>query len=205
MSLALWLNSFGRQRPLRVARLRFGSLWLPIAAPYASQFAMVLTVIITLASSGLPPQRLGLEITESILIVDISAALATLHGSRKLGVRRALEDFATGYSSLSYLCRFPFDTVKIDCSFVENLVTSANGDAIIRAISSLAGALGWRHWRKALRTSRNWRCLDGKGVSMSRDSCFRGLSRLDSLPGCCATAPVVSASCLPGVRFAYPL
>ena len=74
-----------------------------------------------LATSGLPPGRLELEITEAVLIRDDEAALAMLHQLRELGVRIALDDFGTGYSSLSYLQRFPFDKIKIDRSFINDL------------------------------------------------------------------------------------
>ncbi|MEQ5789297.1 EAL domain-containing protein [Erythrobacter sp. NFXS35] len=100
------------------------------------------TILQALASSGLAPERLELEITESIFIVDINATLATLHRLRNLGVRLSLDDFGTGYSSLSYLRCFPFDKVKIDRSFVEDLGTSETGHAMIRAITTLADALG---------------------------------------------------------------
>lgn len=100
------------------------------------------TVLRALASSGLSPQRLELEITESIFISNVEKTLSTLHGLRNLGVRIALDDFGTGYSSLSYLRSFPFDKVKIDRSFVEDLDKGGNAHAVIRAITTLADALG---------------------------------------------------------------
>ncbi len=95
-----------------------------------------------LLTSGLAPGRLELEITESIFIANVEKTLATLHGLRDLGVRIALDDFGTGYSSLSYLRSFPFDKVKIDRSFVEDLANDGNAHAVIRAITTLADALG---------------------------------------------------------------
>jgi len=106
------------------------------AAPNLAQ-----TILQALSSSGLAPSRLELEITESIFISDIERTLSTLHNLRSLGVRIALDDFGTGYSSLSYLRSFPFDKVKIDRSFVKDLGTG-NAHAIIRAITTLADALG---------------------------------------------------------------
>lgn len=100
------------------------------------------TIMSALANNGMSPKRLELEITESIFIADISRTLETLHGLRALGVRIALDDFGTGYSSLSYLRSFPFDKVKIDRSFVEDLGGSNNAHAVIRAITTLADALG---------------------------------------------------------------
>ena len=100
------------------------------------------TILQALAASGLPPQRLELEITESIFIANVEKTLSALHGLRDLGVRIALDDFGTGYSSLSYLRSFPFDKVKIDRSFVEDLSKGGNAHAVIRAITTLADALG---------------------------------------------------------------
>jgi len=103
---------------------------------------LVGTILQALSSSGLAANRLEIEITESIFLSDIETTLATLHDLRNLGVRIALDDFGTGYSSLSYLRSFPFDKVKIDRTFVEVLSTSPNAHAVIRAITTLADALG---------------------------------------------------------------
>ncbi|MXP29657.1 EAL domain-containing protein [Porphyrobacter algicida] len=100
------------------------------------------TILQALSHSGLAPGRLELEITESIFIANVEKTLSTLHGLRDLGVRIALDDFGTGYSSLSYLRSFPFDKVKIDRSFVQDLTTEGNAHAVIRAITTLADALG---------------------------------------------------------------
>jgi diguanylate cyclase (GGDEF)-like protein len=99
-------------------------------------------VLQALSSSGLSPNRLELEITESIFIKDVEKTLNILHGLRDLGVRIALDDFGTGYSSLSYLRSFPFDKLKIDRSFVTDLSQGQNAHAVIRAITTLADALG---------------------------------------------------------------
>ena len=90
---------------------------------------LVETVFSALAASGLPAQRLELEITESVLLQNNEATLATLHQLRALGVRIALDDFGTGYSSLSYLRSFPFDKIKIDRCFVSDLAESRRGCA----------------------------------------------------------------------------
>lgn len=107
------------------------------ASPVLSQ-----TIVQALAASGLPADRLELEITESIFIGNVERTLGMLHGLRSLGVRIALDDFGTGYSSLSYLRSFPFDKLKIDQSFVRDLGSDASAHAIIRAITTLASALG---------------------------------------------------------------
>jgi diguanylate cyclase (GGDEF)-like protein/PAS domain S-box-containing protein len=94
-----------------------------------------------LATSGLKPDRLELEITEAVLIRDDEAALAILHQLRGIGVRIALDDFGTGYSSLSYLRRFPFDKIKIDRCFVSDIDGAGGSSSIVRAVVNLAGAL----------------------------------------------------------------
>jgi diguanylate cyclase (GGDEF)-like protein/PAS domain S-box-containing protein len=100
------------------------------------------TVLLALAGSGLKPERLELEITESVLLDDTEANLQMLHLLRSMGIRIAMDDFGTGYSSLSYLRRFPFDKIKIDQSFLRNADSSAEGAAIIRALVGLGSSLG---------------------------------------------------------------
>jgi EAL domain-containing protein (putative c-di-GMP-specific phosphodiesterase class I) len=104
---------------------------------------LVSTVLGALATSGIPPQRLELEVTESVMIEDCEAALRTLQQLHGLGVRIAVDDFGTGYSSLSFLREYPFDKIKIDRTFVTEL-SGASGDsrAIVRAVVHLALSLG---------------------------------------------------------------
>jgi EAL domain-containing protein (putative c-di-GMP-specific phosphodiesterase class I) len=87
--------------------------------------------------TGLPPNRLELEITERVMLDRHSRALAILRRIKDRGVRIAMDDFGTGYSSLSYLQSFPFDKIKIDRSFVCNLGQNAQSSAIVRAIIGL--------------------------------------------------------------------
>ena len=102
----------------------------------------VLMVRKALSASGLPPQRLEIEITESLFIDASPKALRNLETLRQMGIRVALDDFGTGYSSLAYLRQFPFDTLKIDRAFVRELVTQHDARAIVRSIVELASALG---------------------------------------------------------------
>ncbi len=95
-------------------------------------------------AAGLAPARLELEITESVLLQESAATGEALHRLRAAGVRIALDDFGTGYSALSYLRRFPFDTLKIDRSFVRELVTRGDARAIVRMIIGLARTLNMR-------------------------------------------------------------
>ena len=90
------------------------------------------------------PALLELEITESVLMEDVHGALEQLHALRGLGVRVALDDFGTGYSSLAYLRRFPFDTLKIDRAFVNEVLLRKDARAIVQMIAQLAATLGMR-------------------------------------------------------------
>lgn len=94
-----------------------------------------------LAQSGLAPQRLEVEITESIFLNETRASMEVLRAVHALGVRIALDDFGTGYSSLAYLRRFPFHTLKIDRAFVRELMTRRDARAIVKTIVGLATTL----------------------------------------------------------------
>ncbi|MBH0236898.1 putative bifunctional diguanylate cyclase/phosphodiesterase [Methylobrevis albus] len=99
------------------------------------------TVMRALERTGLQPSRLELEITESLLMEKSESALATLRALRALGVGISMDDFGTGYSSLSYLRSFPFTKIKIDKSFIRDLHTSPDSQAIVSAIVSLGRSL----------------------------------------------------------------
>jgi diguanylate cyclase (GGDEF)-like protein len=103
---------------------------------------LVQTVVTALAYSRLPAQRLELEITETVLLGETDANLATLHQLRALGVHISMDDFGTGCSSLSYVRNFPFDKIKIDRSFVRELAERPDCMAIVRAVAGLGTSLG---------------------------------------------------------------
>jgi diguanylate cyclase (GGDEF)-like protein len=94
-----------------------------------------------LRDSGLPPECLALEITESVLMHDLEVAIVRLHELKQLGVHLAIDDFGTGYSSLAYLRQMPIDAVKIDKSFVDGVAGGAEESAVARAILALAATL----------------------------------------------------------------
>jgi len=101
------------------------------------------SVVSALAASGLPPERLELEITESTMMQDAESALSVLKQPNERGIRLALDDFGTGYSSLSYLRKFPLDKIKIDRSFVHDLSeASEEATAIVRCVARLGESLG---------------------------------------------------------------
>ena len=95
-----------------------------------------------LHTSGLPPKRLRLELTESVLVEDVQATVAVLQSLRRLGVQLAIDDFGTGYSSLSYIQWFDVGTLKVDQSFVGRIGRDQRSNAIVDAIADLAGSLG---------------------------------------------------------------
>jgi diguanylate cyclase (GGDEF)-like protein len=123
------------------------------------------TVLQALAASGLQPARLEVEITESIFLEGSESTLKLLHSLRGLGVRIALDDFGTGYSSLSYLQSFPFDKLKIDRSFIQNLLTRSGASAIVRAIAELADALGIETTAEGVEESAQLAELRSQGCS----------------------------------------
>ena len=102
---------------------------------------LVKVVMEALAEFGMPARKLQLEITELVLMQNTFSTLATLHELRKLGVQIAMDDFGTGYSSLSYLRSFPFDKIKIDRSFIQDLSNGAEPLAIVHAVAGLANCL----------------------------------------------------------------
>ncbi len=102
---------------------------------------LVALIVNALASSGVEPRRLELEITESLLMRESEDLLATLHSLRDIGVRIALDDFGTGYSSLNYLRSFPFDKIKIDRCFINEMADRDDCKAIVRSVIALAAEL----------------------------------------------------------------
>jgi diguanylate cyclase (GGDEF)-like protein/PAS domain S-box-containing protein len=103
---------------------------------------VVLDVIAALGASGLPANRLELEITETVLLHDTEETIATLNQLRELGVSISMDDFGTGYSSLGYLQKFPFDKIKIDRSFIRDMTEGQDSIAIVRAVTGLGSSLG---------------------------------------------------------------
>ena len=112
-----------------------------------------------LRSSGLQPNRLELELTESVFMSNAAQAMQSLLALKQMGVRFAMDDFGTGYSSLSYLRRFAFDKIKIDRSFLQNLTDSKEAEQIIRTIVSLGRNLGMRVTAEGVETPRQLKFL----------------------------------------------
>jgi diguanylate cyclase (GGDEF)-like protein len=151
-------------------------------------------VIAALASSGLPPKRLELEITETTLLKNNEFTIALLFRLHALGLRIALDDFGTGYSSLSYLRTFPFDKIKIDQSFVREMATRADCAAIVGSIVALANKLNITTTAEGIETIdqlnlvRETGCTEAQGYLFSvprplQDVCDYFVESFDE-PGC---------------------
>jgi diguanylate cyclase (GGDEF)-like protein/PAS domain S-box-containing protein len=149
MDAALWPDDVRVAVNLSPAQFRTGNL--------------LSIVMDALKQSGLPPTRLEVEITETLLLEKSSQVLATLHALRALGVRISMDDFGTGYSSLSYLRSFPFDKIKIDQSFVRGLDENRDAQAIIRSIASLGMGLGVTITAEGVETEAELSCLRAEG------------------------------------------
>ena len=133
-------------------------------SPLQFRVGNLLSVVMdALRQSGLPAKRLELEITETLLLEKSSQVLATLHALRSLGVRISMDDFGTGYSSLSYLRSFPFDKIKIDQSFVRDLGSNRDAQAIVRSIISLGIGLGVTITAEGVETEAELSCLRAEG------------------------------------------
>ena len=149
---ALW-HSKGLSMPMAVN----------VSALQFQQGHFVDRVASVLAVSGVPPQLLELELTESILVHDADEALHRLHALARLGVRMSIDDFGTGYSSLAYLKRFPIDKLKIDRSFISGLPDDDRDAGIVRAILQMARALGMKVIAEGVETEAQRRFLHDAG------------------------------------------
>ena len=110
-----------------------------------------------------PPNRLKLELTESLLLEDKEDTIVKMTALKALGVQFSLDDFGTGYSSLAYLKRLPLDQLKIDQSFVQEMVTEPRDAAIVRAIVSLAESLELSVVAEGVETAEQRDCLARNG------------------------------------------
>jgi diguanylate cyclase (GGDEF)-like protein len=143
----------------------------PVQFHYSDLPALVLSILM---ETGLPPHRLELEITEGVLMNDFDRAIAILRRLKSLGVNIAMDDFGTGYSSLRYLQAFPFDKIKIDKSFVDQLGQNLQSQTIIRAVIGLAHGLALPVLAEGVETSeqleflRRERCDEIQGYLIGR-------------------------------------
>jgi diguanylate cyclase (GGDEF)-like protein/PAS domain S-box-containing protein len=125
-----------------------------------------------LASSGLEPSCLTLEITETTLVADVDATVAAFRALKELGIRLAIDDFGTGYSSLSYLRQFPIDILKIDRSFVASLDEGSDSSALVRSILNLSATLRLDTVAEGIETPEQRRALESLGATRGQGYLF---------------------------------
>lgn len=150
-------------RAWQIAGYRPVPVSVNISAIQLERSDLVDKVMHALQQTGLAPQYLELEITESALMSDVDQSIKTLEQLRALGVRTSIDDFGTGYSSLSYLKRFAVDTLKIDRSFIGNITTDRDNAGIVQAIISLAHTLGLTVIAEGVETADEYRYLSARG------------------------------------------
>ncbi|AGZ42442.1 putative bifunctional diguanylate cyclase/phosphodiesterase [Actinoplanes friuliensis] len=143
-------------------------------------------VAAALADAGIPASALTLEITESMLMEDVTGAIETLGALRQLGVRLAIDDFGTGYSSLNYLKQLPVDIIKIDRTFVESVDTDADDVALVDAVVGLGQALRLQTVAEGIETDGQWAMLQQIG-------CDQGQGYLFGRPGDAASVAALLA------------
>jgi EAL domain-containing protein (putative c-di-GMP-specific phosphodiesterase class I) len=141
-------------------------------------------VALILDETGLAPHYLELELTESILMHDAKSSAAVLQALKAMGVQLAMDDFGTGYSSLSYLKRFPIDTLKIDQSFVRDIVTDADDATIVSAMIGMGRNLKQRVLAEGVETQeqlsflKSRQCAEGQGFLFSHPLSAEDFGRL---------------------------
>lgn len=148
-----------------------GTVEVNLSARQIDHPDLVPTVESILNMTGLPPENLTLEITESALMRDAVSALAVLRALKDIGVALAIDDFGTGYSSLSYLQRFPLDILKVDKSFVDELEAD-QGTEIVAAVINLAHALGLEVVAEGVETTPQLDCLRQLGCDYAQGYLF---------------------------------
>jgi EAL domain-containing protein (putative c-di-GMP-specific phosphodiesterase class I) len=125
-------------------------------------------IISALSESGVDPQSLTLELTESAALADLDAAARVLRQLRRIGVRLALDDFGTGHSSLGYLHRLPVHDVKIDRTFVAGLGNDRVATAIVAAVASVASAVGMTVTAEGIETAKQLRTVGALGCDLGQ-------------------------------------
>jgi diguanylate cyclase (GGDEF)-like protein/PAS domain S-box-containing protein len=163
-------------RTLRRWHDETGATWvqcsLNLSARHLQQPDLVARVRAAITEFGVPPDRLVLEITESVVMESGTGPIETLDALKALGVRLALDDFGTGYSSLAHLHRFPLDVIKIDRSFTAALGDDHHGASIAGAIVSLAEALGLVTVAEGIEEVAQQRALERMGCTFAQGFLF---------------------------------
>jgi len=129
-------------------------------------------ILCTLVETGLAPERLELEITETSLLENQEAHLATIRQLKNLGITMALDDFGTGYSSVTYLTNFPFDKIKIDRAFTHGVLTRRDCAAVVSAVLALAQGLGTITTVEGVETEEQFEYMREAGVDLAQGYLF---------------------------------
>ncbi len=176
-----WCNEDPRHGSLRVS--------VNLSARQFSREGLADHVEALLTQSGISSRQLGLEMTESSLILNIHTALEVLGSLRRLGVTLLMDDFGTGYSSFSHLHSFPFDVLKIDCSFVQRMTEGDQPLQIVRTIIGLARVMGMNVVAEGIETGEQYRllrqlgCHYGQGFLFARPRSAEAVTQMLRLPG----------------------
>jgi EAL domain-containing protein (putative c-di-GMP-specific phosphodiesterase class I) len=125
-----------------------------------------------IATTGIEPAWLDLEVTESVFLENTDDALHVLHGLKALGVRLSVDDFGTGYSCLSYLCKLPFDTLKIDRSFIQEDTRNAASHELVKTILAMATELGMTVVAEGIESEEQARSLNAMGCQAGQGFYF---------------------------------
>lgn len=150
-----------------------------VSAKQLQEESLVDTIKQNFETYGVDANTLGIELTETAIIVEPELALTRLEMIKQLGIKLSMDDFGTGYSSLSYLKRFPIDTLKIDQSFIRSVTVDNEDGALVKAIIAMAHALGMD--------------VVAEGVELQEQLEFLGVHGCDTMQGYLFSRPVPSA------------
>lgn len=172
LQLSLWAQSEKTQHL---------SIAVNISEQQVSHDNFVQTTFEAIDDFGCPPQKIEFEITESILMKNMIEAISKINQLKARGISFAIDDFGTGYSSLNYLKQLPIDWLKIDQSFVKDMLNDANDEAIVRAIVALSKTLGLRLIAEGVENKHQQKYLTDLGCPILQGSLFGKPSPLDHL------------------------
>ena len=158
--MSVWNETRGEAEPLWVS--------VNLSARQLAEPTLVQSVREALATTGLAPELLDLEVTETVVMGDVRESVVRLDEIRSLGARLAIDDFGTGYSSLAYLKQLPVDTLKIDRSFVDGVVDDPDDRTIVEAVVGLGRALGLTWLAEGVETDDQLDALVGMGCQLGQ-------------------------------------
>ena len=170
-----------REWDLRHLAARGVSISVNLSARQLQDPQLISDVERAIKASDLQPDRLQLEITESVVMQDPEAMVVRLNALKRIGIKLAVDDFGTGYSSLAYLKRFPIDVLKIDRAFVSGLGQAEQDSAIVRTVISLAHALGLRTTAEGIEERAQWDHLEQLGCDQGQGFIFSKPLRPETL------------------------